>query len=361
MCIVVFGATGFTGRLVTRELAALGADELILGGRSRERLDALAEKTKSEVRVADVASASDLRTLVRGARVVVSTVGPFLKFGEAVVRAALDAGAHFLDTTGEQAYVAKLVERYHGAAVEKKVAIVNAHAFEFALGISAASLLCERHPDVHSVDVFNRAGGSGASRGTQKSALGALQAEALVRKRGRLVPRGPNPRPMRVRFPGRSRSSVAVPFPGTEALFLSRAYPNVKNVSTNLVMPKAAAYAAMGLWSVRGALRPLAGIGALSWLEARIDAGAEGPDESARQSQNFTVLAQGHGRSGSPAVTIHGSDPYGITGMLAAQGAHWLRQDGPQRPGVVSSAEAFGAKRILGELAPHDVRYEMHD
>ena len=360
MRIVVFGATGFTGQLVVEQLRALGIPDLILAGRSRERLEALEPRENEELRVADADRPETLRALLRGAGVIVSTVGPFLKYGEPVVRAALDAGAHFLDTTGEQAYVAQLIERYHGVAVEKRIAVVNAHAFEFALGISAASLLCDAHPKLHSVDIFNRVEGTGASRGTQKSALAALQEDALIRRDGRLVPRGASPLPLRVAFPNSEQRALAVPFPGTEALFLSRAYPSVRNVTTNLVLPKALSLAAMALWSGRAALRPLQGVGALAWLESQIDAGDVGPDAAARAAADFTVLARGKGPGATPAVTVHGCDPYGITGALAARGAHTLASEGSLKHGVVSSAEAFGAKRVLDELAGHGVRYEMH-
>jgi short subunit dehydrogenase-like uncharacterized protein len=361
MRIVVFGATGFTGQLVVSQLRALGVRDLILAGRSKERLEALQPRRGEELRVADATRPDSLGALLRDVRVVVSTVGPFLRYGEPVVRAAQDAGAHFLDTTGEQAYVARLIERYHGAAVEKKIAIVNAHAFEFALGICAASLLCDAHPEVQGVDVFNRVGGTGASRGTQKSALAALQEEALIRRHGRLVPRGPSPLPLRVRFPGDEKAALAVPFPGTEALFLSRAHPNVRDISTNLVLPRALSLAAMGLWSGRSVLRPLRHLGALAWLESQIDSGDEGPTAQARAAADFTVLAQGRSPRGTPATTVRGADPYGITGVLAAQGAQRLVTQGPLKVGVVSSAEAFGAKRVLDDLGAHGVRYAHHD
>lgn len=357
--IVVYGATGFTGQLVVNALVEMGRDDWVVAGRNEERVAELADRVRRPYRIADTQDPRSLEEMARGARVIVSTAGPFLKHGEPVVRAALEAGAHFVDTTGEQAYVARLIERYHGLAKAKRLAVVNAHAFEFALGISAASVLCDAYPDTHTVDVFNFVAGNGTSRGTQKSGLAALGEPALIRRRGRLVERGPSPVPMRVRMPGRERDSLAVPFPGTEALFLSRQYPSVRDVTTNLVLPKAVAWSAMGVWAARRGVAAMQRTGLLDWVDTRIDSGSEGPSEAARLVQTFTVLARGRQAHGRASVSVRGADPYGITGILAAQGGAWLADTAPLHAGVVSSAEAFGARRILDALAPHGVTYDV--
>src|SRR5690349_10288202 len=84
--IVVFGATGFTGRLVVSALRDRGVGEVILGGRDEEKLRQLsAEHGGLPYRVADALRPETLAGLVRGARVVVDTAGPFARFGEPVV------------------------------------------------------------------------------------------------------------------------------------------------------------------------------------------------------------------------------------------------------------------------------------
>jgi short subunit dehydrogenase-like uncharacterized protein len=359
--VVVFGATGFTGKLVVQSLADLGVTDVIIGGRNREKLEELAEAHGGlEVRVADANSPETLERLVDGAHVVVDTAGPFQLYGEPVVRAALAAGAHFLDTTGEQAYMARIMERYHGAAKQKNLVVVNAQAFEFALGYLAAARLAESHPDVHTIDVFNRVSGLGSSRGTQKSAVGAIVEEALIRKGGRLVRRGLSPVPLRVQMPESDRIEMAAPFPGGEALHLARVHPQVKNVTTNLVLPSRMAVPMMGVWSMRPILRGLAAVGALEAVKKRIDAGPEGPTDAERARQDFKVLARGRGNSGSHGVLISGRDPYGITGVIAALGAKLLVQGPPRSTGVVSTDQAFGTATFLEALAPHGVSVSEH-
>lgn len=359
--VVVFGATGFTGKLVVSALLSLGVKNVILGGRDEDKLEALAQAHGGlAYRVADARRPETLPALVRGAHVVVDTAGPFIELGEPVVRAAIDAGAHFLDTTGEQAYMARVLERYHGAAKLGKLVVVNGHAFEFALGYCTASLLADSDPDIDTIDVFNRVSGLGSSRGTMKSALRELMEPALIRKNGRLVRRGPSPLPIRVRMPGSDKTELAVPFPGGEALHLARSHPGVLNVTTNLVMPDKLAITLMAAWSVRPTLRALDKLGALEPVRERLDAGPEGPTDAQRARQRFKVLARGQGRGKTRGVLAEGVDIYGITGKIAALGAKLLLEGAPLTYGVVSTDQAFGARAFLAALAPHGVEVSRH-
>ncbi len=354
--VVVFGATGFTGRLVVDALMDLGVADVILGGRSAERLGALAEEHGGlDFRVADARQPETLGALVEGAHVVIDTAGPFAEFGEPVVQAAIGARAHFLDTTGEQAYMLNVLQRFHGVARERKVAVVNAQAFEFALGYCCAAMLAECDTTLHTIDVFNRVEGFGTTRGTQKSGLGALAADAWVRKNGQLKSRGLSPLPLEVQFPNSKKTELGVPFPGGEALHLARVHPQVENITTNVVLPRKIARAAMALWSMRPLYRRLhrAGLGRL--VERRIDAGPDGPDERSRALQFFKVLARGQGPGGTATVMCEGVDPYGITGTIAAVGAKMLVDGAPLDIGVVSTDQAFGPSAFLDALSPHGV------
>jgi short subunit dehydrogenase-like uncharacterized protein len=360
--VVVFGATGFTGRLVVDALLAMDHGHVILGGRDEDKLQALSEKHGGlETRLADARRPETLPALVRGAHVVVDTAGPFLELGEPVVRAAIDAGAHFVDTTGEQAYMARVLERYHGGAKLKRLAVLNAQAFEFALGYCVASLLADWDHELDTIDVFNRVDGFGATRGTRKSTLRSLLEEAVVRRDGRLVRRGASPVPMRVRMPGSDETELAVPFPGGEALHLSRAHPEVANVTTNLVLPEKLALAVMGGWSLRSLLKPLARFGALDPVLDKIDQGPEGPSDEQRKSATFKVLARGSGRGRSRGVLATGRDPYGITGVIAALAAKLLVEGQPHAVGVISTDQAFGARAFVDLLAPHGVEVSRHE
>ncbi|MGH2969070.1 MAG: saccharopine dehydrogenase NADP-binding domain-containing protein, partial [Solirubrobacteraceae bacterium] len=108
--IVVFGATGYTGRLVAERLVAQGARP-VLAGRSESRLAELAERLGGlETARADAMRRNSVFSLVRPGDVLVSTVGPFAKWGEAAVRASIAAGATYLDSTGEPVFIRRVFE-----------------------------------------------------------------------------------------------------------------------------------------------------------------------------------------------------------------------------------------------------------
>ena len=103
--IVVFGATGYTGRLTAEALVARGARP-VLAARSRDRVEALAAELGGvETAVADVGDPGSVRALVERGDVLVATVGPFARFGQPAVQAAVAAGANYLDSTGEGSFI----------------------------------------------------------------------------------------------------------------------------------------------------------------------------------------------------------------------------------------------------------------
>ena len=98
--IVVFGATGYTGELTARALVERGAMPL-LAGRDADRVARLAAELGGlESTVADVDRSGSVHALVERGDVLVTTVGPYLRFGEPALEAAVDTGAHYFDSTG---------------------------------------------------------------------------------------------------------------------------------------------------------------------------------------------------------------------------------------------------------------------
>ena len=152
--IVLFGATGYTGRLAARALVARGAAPL-LAARSRARVEALAAELGGlELAVADVAQPRTLSGLAASGDVLVSTVGPFLRWGEPVVGAAIDAGAHYVDSTGEPAFARSVFERHDAPAEAAGVALLTAFGYDYVPGNLAAALaLREAGEEAVAVDV----------------------------------------------------------------------------------------------------------------------------------------------------------------------------------------------------------------
>lgn len=124
--IVIYGATGFVGRLTAEYLAmAGGSARIALAGRSPERLAAvratLGESAQSwPIITADASSPVSLDEMAARTQVVVTTVGPYSRYGLPMVAACAAAGTDYADLTGEAMFVRQSIDDYHKQAVDRK-------------------------------------------------------------------------------------------------------------------------------------------------------------------------------------------------------------------------------------------------
>ena len=130
--IVLYGATGFVGKLTAEYLARAGSDARIaLAGRSTDRLlavrETLGEAAQSwPVLTADAASPSTLNEMAARTQVVVTTVGPYMRYGMPLVAACVEAGADYADLTGEAMFIRETIDVYHKQAADNGARIVHA-------------------------------------------------------------------------------------------------------------------------------------------------------------------------------------------------------------------------------------------
>ncbi|MGB8645968.1 MAG: saccharopine dehydrogenase NADP-binding domain-containing protein [Anaerolineae bacterium] len=357
--ILVLGATGYTGERIARALVARGAD-VILAARRRPLLERLAAELEvaNPVRVID--SLEQVDALLDGAGVVINTIGPFQKYGLPIVAAAIAHDLHYLDITGEQAFMQSVLNLLDGPARAHGVAVLCAQAFEYAFSYCGSAALVEKFGAPAGIEIFYRAQGGGISHGTAQSAMGMLGERLVTFRDGRLVAMPRRWTPEHVRFPGETRINYAIPFPGGECLFIPRSLPGIKSVSGYLVTPRLAATVGTGFMAaqriVRGALHIPGVQGA---LDRAIDWAAPEPGEAAQASARFSVFIRGTGSKEIPYCLVQGQDVYGTSAQIAAQVAQWLAAGKSRAAGVISTDQAFGARPLLDALAPHGVTYEL--
>jgi short subunit dehydrogenase-like uncharacterized protein len=134
--IVLYGATGFVGKLTAEYLAHAGGEARIaLAGRSAERLEAVKESiggkaTGWPVIVADASKPSTLDAMAASTQVVVTTVGPYAKYGLPLVEACTEAGTDYADLTGEAMFVRNSIDLYHKQAIDTGARIVHSCGFD---------------------------------------------------------------------------------------------------------------------------------------------------------------------------------------------------------------------------------------
>ena len=225
--VALFGATGFTGALTAEYLArnAPPGTRLALAGRNREKLEQLRDRLGGDnepalVR-ADVEDPKSIRQLAQAARVVITTVGPYLNYGEPVVAACAEAGTDYLDLTGEPEFVDRMYIRHHARAVETGARIVHACGFDSIPHDLGAYFTVTQLPEGVPIRIegFVRAGGK-LSGGTFQSAIGNFsrlrEYAAVGRERRKLEPRLEGRRVHGIKARPRHEASVSawvLPFP----------------------------------------------------------------------------------------------------------------------------------------------------
>ncbi len=130
----MLGATGFTGALTAEYLAARGsgATRWAVAGRNRGKLEALRHRLGVDVQIldADIAGQASIPRLAEASRVVVTTVGPYLRYGEPVVAACAQAGTGDVDLTGEPEFVDRTYVGHHATAQRRGARLVHACGFD---------------------------------------------------------------------------------------------------------------------------------------------------------------------------------------------------------------------------------------
>jgi short subunit dehydrogenase-like uncharacterized protein len=334
--LAVLGATGYTGGLVCDAARELGV-RLRLLGRNRKALQARAQACE-EFHVADATDHGSLLHGFEDAFGVVTTAGPFLKKGFAVVDAAIAAGVHYLDSSAEQPYARNIYERFGSRAAERGLVLLTAFGFDYVPGDLAARIAADGlGEELDEVAVAYRVDRPATSRGTRETVAEVLQQPIVAYEDGRLVPSSLGATKRRFRFP--SGEASAIEWSGTEPLTVPR-HTRVRGVRSYVHVP--------------GVATPLARFGPRAAPLARLSARflKRDPSSERRQRTRFAVVAEARNRSGGRRATLGGRDVYGVTALLLARGALALRDGEARGTGALSPAEAFEASSFLERIAP---------
>jgi short subunit dehydrogenase-like uncharacterized protein len=172
--LVLFGASGFTGRQAAAYVASHAPPGLrwAIAGRDRRRLEAL--RVAADLIVADSHDPVSIAAMAGATRVILSTAGPFAKYGTAVVDACVRLGTDYVDITGETLWVEELVAQYHEAAEATRVRIVPCCGFDSVPSDLGAFLLATHHR-ARDVRAYFQFGGGGLNGGTVASVSNMVQ------------------------------------------------------------------------------------------------------------------------------------------------------------------------------------------
>ncbi|MFL5906613.1 MAG: saccharopine dehydrogenase family protein [Solirubrobacterales bacterium] len=359
--IAVYGATGYTGRLVAAELADAKAD-FIVAGRNREKLDALAGELGGSigVRQATLDDPASLRDLMADCSVVVNCAGPFVLHGEPVLRAAVETSTHYLDTTGEQPYIKMAFERYGPGAAEGEVAVIPAMGFDYVPGDMIASLTAQGMGEVEEVALRYCWQGFTPSRGTARTTLEILSSPGVEWRNmewravsggvGRGIFEFPPP-------VGRRRM---IRYPAGEQITVPRHVPT-RDVDTTI---NAGAFSSDALARLFSAVMTPMGL-AMRVKPLRRAAGAlisrlpEGPTAEQREAMRWMIICRVRRSDQVRTGQISGTDVYGITAALISRAAVTAAQSGFSGRGALAPSQAFDPKELLAGLDRFQIRWEV--
>ncbi|MCA1825116.1 MAG: trans-acting enoyl reductase family protein [Mycobacteriales bacterium] len=348
--IVLFGATGYTGRLTAEALARRGGAP-VLAGRNREKLLELATQLGGlDTAVADVAAPESVLRLVGDGDVLVTTVGPFAEWGEPAVRAAISGRAAYLDSTGEPGFIRRVFEQWGPEAAAAGVGLVTAFGYDYVPGNLAGALALRQASDAATrVDVGYFVTGSGGpssmSSGTVASMFGSGGGSGFAFRDGAIVDDRIASSVRSFVVDGDTRDAIAL---GTSEHFtLPRLAPSVRDVGGYLGWFGALSRPVQTIAAGAAAVQHLPGVETA--LKALMKAMPKpspgtGPDAESRARSGSHVVAVASDASGQVLAEVHvaGVNGYTFTAEILAWGALHAQQHGLDGAGALGPVEAFG-------------------
>jgi len=381
--LVLFGASGFTGALTADYLArnAPAGTRWALAGRSTQKLKARRAELAAlnpacadlPLLNADVEDAQSIGELASAAKVLITTVGPYVRYGEPLVAACAQAGTDYVDLTGEPEFVDLMYTRYHAAAVKSGARIVHCCGFDSIPHDLGAYFTVKQLPEGVPIKLegFVRAGGR-PSGGTAHSAITAFsrvrQTSQAAKERRRLEePATPARRARLVKgMPRRDAKLNAwvLPMPTIDPQIVRRSAQALERYGPDFSYGH---YIALRRLPVAAGL--VGGVGALmllsqlpptrSMLLSAIKPG-DGPSVEQRAKGWFKVRFVGEGGGKRVVAEVSGGDPgYGETAKMLAESALCLAFDDlPKTSGQLTTATAMG-DALIKRLRSAGIAFEI--
>lgn len=389
--VVVYGATGFTGKLVAEYLATCHDKDRLkwaIAGRNIQKLESckkavLQLNPSADVAIiqADTQNTSSLIKMAEQTLVIITTVGPYLNYGEPLVKACIDAGTHYVDLTGEPEFVDGLIHDYHEQAEAKGVKIVNACGFDsvphdlgalYTLNALNQLLGPERAGKVPvKIEGFVEANGT-FSGGTWHSAItqfSRLRDYASKRKiwqqKAKIKPS--DRRRSRVLPPAIKRCKAfgawAIPLPTIDPQVVKRTAAGRQEFGPDFgyghyVLTRSLPKGLAGI-AATGGLVALAQIEYTRNKLLKVKAPGQGPNPEQRQKSWFKVHFVGEADGMHVWTEVSGGDPgYGETAKMIAESALCLALDEnlPPQYGVVTTGIAMG-EALIARLQKAGIKF----
>ncbi|MDR3387877.1 MAG: saccharopine dehydrogenase NADP-binding domain-containing protein [Rudaea sp.] len=337
--LMIYGANGYTGRLIAREAAKRGLKPM-LAGRNRDQVDALAQELGLSRRVFELSNPNEVARNLGGVAVVLHCAGPFSRTAAPMLNACLDLNVHYLDITGE-IDVFELCHHAHVRAKHQGVIVLPGSGFDVVPTDCTAAMLKRRLPDATSLVLAFEAGG-GPSPGTAKTSVEGLRKGGRARIDGELktVPLAWKSREFA--RDGKARTAMTIPWGDVFTAYISTGIPNIE---TYMVVPPKTIQRMR--WMRR--LQPVLKLGYVqNLMKKKIDKTTPGPSEKRRSDSGSYVWGEVRNRAGKEVkLALSAPNGYDLTVTASLGIAEHVLQLTHPTGGYFTPSQLMGADYVV--------------
>ena len=358
--VVVYGASGYTGMLIMDWLIDQNIPFTAVARNAARAKEMMAQRVvRLESAVYELVECEhDVEALIKafkGARVVCNTVGPFINFGPTAVEAALKAGCHYIDTTGEQQYIRGVRDRFGEQFRQAGLLVSPSVAYMYTFAEIAAQLALET-PGVDALETgtlcLTPRGVAGVTVGSTSSIFEVYRMEACYLWEKRLVPHEAHAC-FDVVSPDFMQPVFCLPWGGTSLPLYFERDPRVRSCISAVGFydnPLLKNLHALGQkWEAEYKDLPREQQDAV--VKALVDSTTPTMPPRERTTIQRTVdFAIGRGQLAAVRATVHGVTPYIATGALQTAAVMKLLDNDIAKAGFASASQAFGHRYLLGFL-----------
>src|SRR5271165_4306937 len=336
--ILVYGATGYTGKLVAQVSRAKGSN-VILAGRSPEKVKAVAKPLGLPWRAFDLSDRREVDTGVKDVAAVLCAAGPFSATSRPIADACIRNGVHYLDITGEIDVFEALAAR-DAEAKRAGVMLLPGVGFDVVPSDCLSAHLKRRLPDATDLKIYI-GGLSSVSRGTAKTMVEGAGDAVRLRRNAKVTALN-RPNSGFCDFGNGTKPTIQVSWGDVSTAYYSTGIPNIEVQFEAVPMLSA-------LSRMPGTVKSLLAVGVVQGLmKSLIDRQPEGPSDDARRKARAVLIGVARNDKGDIVRTrMRTPEGYTLTAMTSVDAATRVAS-GEHKAGFQTPSLAFGADYILG-------------
>ncbi|MFY0686779.1 MAG: saccharopine dehydrogenase NADP-binding domain-containing protein [Cyclobacteriaceae bacterium] len=333
MKYMVYGAYGYTGKLVVEQAKKKGHD-LVLAGRNQQELEALSEATGYSSMTFDLSDTSLLVEALSKVKAVLHCAGPFSDTAKPMVEACIQAGVHYIDITGE-VEIFEQIATYDEQANQAGIMLLPGAGFDVVPTDCMAVFLKEKMPDATSLELGFKSSG-GWSKGTALTMVETIPKGGAVRENGK-IRKVPNAYKIKWwQVEGKNLSFVSIPWGDVATAYRSTGIPNITTYTA--LPPRTIQQMKNTDW-----FRPVMGLGLVQKiLKNQTRKRFTGPDKAARESGSSYIWGEATDSEGkSIKAELRTREGYLLTALTSTLIMQKIIE-GRAIPGYQTPAKAFG-------------------